>query len=33
MKNEKAHVSIIIPCFNVKDYVADCLDSLINQTD
>lgn len=32
MKNEKAHVSIIIPCFNVKDYVADCLDSLINQS-
>ncbi|MCF8246278.1 MAG: glycosyltransferase family 2 protein [Saprospiraceae bacterium] len=25
-------VSIIIPCYNVEDYVAECLDSAINQT-
>ncbi len=25
-------VSIIIPCYNVEDYVGECLDSAINQT-
>jgi glycosyltransferase involved in cell wall biosynthesis len=25
-------VSIIVPCYNVEDYVAECLDSAINQT-
>jgi glycosyltransferase involved in cell wall biosynthesis len=25
-------VSIIIPCYNVEDYVAECLESAINQT-
>ena len=26
------HVSIILPCYNVENYIASCLDSLMNQT-
>ena len=25
-------VSIIVPCYNVEDYISDCLDSAISQT-
>ena len=31
-KNKKIKLSIVIPVYNVEDYVAKCLDSLINQT-
>lgn len=29
---EKAKVSIIVPAYNVKDYISECLESLIGQT-
>ena len=25
-------ISIIIPCYNVQNYIEQCLDSIINQT-
>lgn len=28
----KSNISIIVPVYNVQDYLEDCLDSLINQT-
>ena len=31
-KNLQPLISIIIPVFNVKDYLAQCLDSVVNQT-
>ena len=31
MMNKDTHVSVIIPCYNVRNYIANCLDSLINQ--
>jgi glycosyltransferase involved in cell wall biosynthesis len=32
MTNKITDISIIIPCYNVEDYIADCLNSLINQS-
>ena len=32
MKDKKPLVSILIPVYNVEDYLSDCLESLINQT-
>ncbi len=31
-KNNKILVSIIVPVYNVEDYIEKCLDSLVNQT-
>ncbi|MCI8777542.1 MAG: glycosyltransferase [Bacilli bacterium] len=31
-KNNKILVSVIVPVYNVQDYIEKCLDSLINQT-
>ena len=30
--NQKDLISIIIPVYNVKDYIDECLNSVINQT-
>lgn len=30
MSGEK--ISVIIPCYNVKDMVSECLDSIVDQT-
>ena len=27
-----AAVSVLIPCFNVENYLRQCLDSVVNQT-
>ncbi|OCG35946.1 MULTISPECIES: glycosyltransferase [unclassified Gilliamella] len=32
MINNNAPISIIIPCYNVENYIANCLDSLIHQS-
>lgn len=32
MKNIKANISVIIPVYNVKKYLSECLDSVVNQT-
>lgn len=32
MKKEDVKVSIVVPCYNVENYVAECLDSLCTQT-
>ena len=32
MKSKTPKVSVIVPCYNVAPYIAQCLDSLINQT-
>lgn len=32
MKKAKPKVSIIVPVYNTKDFIYDCLDSLVNQT-
>ena len=29
---KKANLTVIIPCYNVELYIANCLDSLVNQT-
>ncbi|MBZ7964877.1 glycosyltransferase family 2 protein, partial [Campylobacter sp. 2457A] len=31
MKNDKT-VGVVIPIYNVQDYLKECLDSVINQT-
>lgn len=32
MKREKIKISVIVPVYNVEDYIRECLDSIINQT-
>ena len=32
MKTDRPKVSVIIPVYNVEDYLRECLDSVINQT-
>lgn len=32
LEKDKTTVSVIIPVYNVKDYIQKCLDSLVNQT-
>ncbi|HEX7869299.1 MAG TPA: glycosyltransferase family 2 protein, partial [Chryseobacterium sp.] len=32
MKNVPSKVSVIVPVYNVENYLAKCLDSLVNQT-
>lgn len=32
MIDKNADISVIIPCYNVEEYIVICLDSLINQT-
>ncbi|WP_141674339.1 glycosyltransferase family 2 protein, partial [Gilliamella sp. wkB108] len=32
MSKDCVNISVIIPCYNVQDYITDCLDSLINQS-
>lgn len=32
MDNYRYRVSVIVPVYNVEDYVGDCLESLVNQT-
>lgn len=32
MKEMKAMVSVLIPCYNHEKFVADCLESILNQT-
>ena len=31
-KMNDVKVSVVVPCLNVKDYISECLDSLVNQT-
>ena len=32
MVNLMVKISVIVPCYNVEDYLKECLDSIINQT-
>lgn len=32
MSKKKVTISVIVPVYNVKDFVGECLDSLVNQT-
>ena len=31
-KMNKSLVSVIVPCYNVEQYLPKCIDSIINQT-
>ena len=32
MKDEKYLVSIIVPVYNIEDYIVECIQSIVNQT-
>ena len=32
MVNNMVKVSVVLPVYNVEDYLRDCLDSIVNQT-
>ena len=32
MQNNQFYLSVIIPCYNIENYLETCLDSLRNQT-
>ena len=32
MEDEVALISIIIPCYNVEEYIDRCMKSVVNQT-
>lgn len=32
MQNNQCCLSVIVPCYNIEDYLEECLDSLRKQT-
>ena len=32
MKSEKVQLSVIVPVYNVEQYLKQCIDSILNQT-